>query len=301
MCVFLTFSIIVISLQGSASKPSIAREMEKIMQDKGVEEAISQYKYLKKNFPKKYNFKVDELHNLGRKLFNQKKREEAVRILELNAEVYPQVPKVHNILAQVYFYTGRRKQSKDSFNRYLDMTPESRLRDVIFRKKLYFVPDDFDVPLVLETERFRIRPLTSEDAEFDYKAVMSSVDHLKGVLGHKWPDADMTLEENRRSLEGHEREFELRMGFTYTVVNLDETECLGCVYIRPSRLDDHDTEVLMWVTKAEFDKGLDSKLFEAVNLWMKREWPFEKIIFPGREIAWSDFFEKLEEQDKKYK
>ena len=36
------------------------------------------------------------------------------------------------------------------------------------------VPDDFDVPDFLETERLRLRPLTIQDAVKDYEAVMES-------------------------------------------------------------------------------------------------------------------------------
>ena len=36
------------------------------------------------------------------------------------------------------------------------------------------VPNDFDVPELLETERLRLRPLTIQDAVRDYDAVMTS-------------------------------------------------------------------------------------------------------------------------------
>ena len=43
------------------------------------------------------------------------------------------------------------------------------------------VPAEFEVPLSLETERLRLRPLCASDAVKDYDAVMSSVDQLKKV------------------------------------------------------------------------------------------------------------------------
>jgi hypothetical protein len=37
-----------------------------------------------------------------------------------------------------------------------------------------FLPSDFEVPELLETDRFRIRPLTIHDLVKDYDAVMTS-------------------------------------------------------------------------------------------------------------------------------
>ena len=93
-------------------KRSIALEVNKVMKEKGVEIAIEHYKRLKQNSPEEYDFGVDQLHKLGQRLFNQGKREEAVKILEFNAHAFPGIPKVYNILAQVYFYTGRRARAQ---------------------------------------------------------------------------------------------------------------------------------------------------------------------------------------------
>ena len=41
-----------------------------------------------------------------------------------------------------------------------------------------FVPDDFDVPAILETDRLRLRMLTVNDVVKDYDAVVSSTGNL---------------------------------------------------------------------------------------------------------------------------
>ena len=56
----------------------------------------------------------------------------------------------------------------------------------------------------------------------------------------------------------------------------------------------------MWITEKDYKRGIDEVLFNTVDDWIKKEWPFEKVIYPGREIAWGIFFEKLEIQDQKY-
>ena len=51
------------------------------------------------------------------------------------------------------------------------------------------VPDDFKVPQTLQTSEFIFKPLTVNNLIMDYDAVMSSVKHLKGLMGSKddWP------------------------------------------------------------------------------------------------------------------
>ncbi len=84
-----------------------------------------------------------------------------------------------------------------------------------------------------------------------------------------------------------EIEFETRSSFAYTVMNPDENECLGCVYIYPTEKPGFDAKVYAWVRKSEFDKGLDSILFNTVKQWIAREWPFKNVAYPGREIDWA--------------
>jgi hypothetical protein len=45
------------------------------------------------------------------------------------------------------------------------------------------LPADFEVPELLETDRFRVRPLTIHDVVKDYDAVMTSREHLWDQLG----------------------------------------------------------------------------------------------------------------------
>jgi hypothetical protein len=149
-----------------------------------------------------------------------------------------------------------------------------------------FVERSFKVPEKLETEEFRLRMLTVNDVVKDYDAVMSSIDELKSI----WPDSDwpmgLTLEENLSDLDRHQREFLDRRSFAYTVVSLDETRVLGCVYINPTRKRGYDAEVYLWARETKLGIGLDTSLFSAVKLWPNSKWPFANVAFPGRNIDW---------------
>jgi hypothetical protein len=148
-----------------------------------------------------------------------------------------------------------------------------------------FVPIDFKIPEKLETKLFKLRKLTVNDAEKDFDAIISSIGHLKNVFGpgSEWPPENLTVEQNRAYLLQHQKESEERIGFAYTVMNSNESRCLGCVYIYPPQTPEFDAVVFLWVRKGEFETGLDAVLFKAVKEWVKAEWPFKKVAYPNRE------------------
>ncbi len=149
-----------------------------------------------------------------------------------------------------------------------------------------FVPDDFVVPEKLETEKFRLRMLTVDDVEKDYEAVMSSRDHIKNLYREEdygtWPEENMTIEENLEDLRRHQSEFLERASFTYTVMSLDESICLGCVYINPSKRKDFDAEIDFWSRASETENELENLLYSTIKKWVKDKWPFGNVAYPGR-------------------
>ncbi|MEE9512445.1 MAG: hypothetical protein V3V46_00085, partial [Anaerolineales bacterium] len=74
-------------------------------------------------------------------------------------------------------------------------------------KKPPLVPSNFDIPPVLETERFRLRMLSVDDVEQDYEAVIESRELLHSMFGGSWPREGFTLKENLTDLEQHQQEF----------------------------------------------------------------------------------------------
>ncbi|MCK5233856.1 MAG: GNAT family N-acetyltransferase [Candidatus Aenigmarchaeota archaeon] len=153
-----------------------------------------------------------------------------------------------------------------------------------------FIPPNFKIPELLETDRFRLRMLTVNDVKKDYDAVITSIEHLQETKPfgstHKWPTEDLTYEQDLIDLEWHQKEFQKRASFAYIVMNLDETECLGCTYIYPSDTPNYDAMIMMWVRQSEVANGLDGLLFFSVKKWIHDKWPFEKVAYPGREIGW---------------
>jgi hypothetical protein len=152
-----------------------------------------------------------------------------------------------------------------------------------------FVGSDFEVPEVLETSEFRLRMLTINDVDKDYEAVMSSVDHLMKVWpGSGWPKG-LTYEDDLIDLGWHHREFTNRSSFAYTMVTLDESKVIGCVYVNPTRKRGYDAEVYLWVIESELENGLDERLFATVTNWLDESWEFKNAGYPGRTISWEEW------------
>ena len=147
-----------------------------------------------------------------------------------------------------------------------------------------FVPDEFDPPAGLTTPRFRLEPLGPQHNEADYAAWTSSMQHIRDTPGFatsSWPH-EMTIDQNRDDLLRHQRDFQARTGFTYTVLG-DDDDVIGCVYIYPLRPDPEAgaATVESWVRADRAE--LDVPLHRAVSDWLARDWPFTRVDYAARE------------------
>ena len=146
-----------------------------------------------------------------------------------------------------------------------------------------FVPEGFVPPEGPAMAGFVLEPLGPQHNESDHDAWTSSIEHIRATPGY--PDGDwphpMTLEQNRGDLERHQRDFEQRKGFTYTVLDPGSRSVIGCVYIYPSKKEAVDAEVHSWVRASVAD--LDLPLWRAVSTWLDSQWPFESIEYAARD------------------
>ena len=162
-----------------------------------------------------------------------------------------------------------------------------------------FYRDNCDIPSEYRTEEYVFRPLTTKDVELDYEAVMESKEILRKISGSTWPSDNFTLNENYDDLERHERDHLDRKEFTFTIMNRDETICLGCIYFRPLRFQlataGFQTSVRFWVRSSRIQDSLDSRVLESIIHWLKSEWKFDKIIFETgvKEERQSNLFRKI--------
>jgi hydroxyacylglutathione hydrolase len=131
-----------------------------------------------------------------------------------------------------------------------------------------------------QTSFFKLLPLGPDLAQHDYKAYMSSIEHLRKTFSSgNWPHKDLTMIDASKDVEGEISRFHARTSFTYAVLNLDGTEERGCVYISPSRKEGFDAQVRMWVTAEDYAKGFQTELAAEVRRWLAAKWPFRSIDF----------------------
>lgn len=147
-----------------------------------------------------------------------------------------------------------------------------------------FVPAGFEPPLALVTDRFRLEPLGPQHNEADLVAWTSSIDHIRATPGYpdgSWPPLEgMSRERNLADLTRHADDFAARKGFTFTVLEPESGDVIGCVYLYPSGSGEHDVEVQSWVRADRAE--LDTPLADAVAAWLAVDWPWERPDRLGR-------------------
>jgi hypothetical protein len=155
-----------------------------------------------------------------------------------------------------------------------------------------FVPATFEPPTGLVAAAFTLEPLGPRHNESDYAAWSSSIAHIQATPGFPWFSwpREMSLAQNLADLEMHERDFENRVGFTYTVLDPERRDVIGCVYIYPLRVGGGDgaperrageASVRSWVRADR--ASLDEPLWRAVGAWLESDWPFEHVAYASRD------------------
>jgi len=156
------------------------------------------------------------------------------------------------------------------------------------RQASSFLPGDFNVPTLVETPGFKIAPLGPALVKVDFDAYMSSIEHLQKTFtrSSSWPNKDISQADAMRDMETEQARFKNRQSFAYAVLTPDGNRERGSVYVSPSPVASYDAVVRMWVTKADYDAGFDAELYKWVTEWVQTEWPFRKVVYPGRSISW---------------
>ncbi|HQS68106.1 MAG: twin-arginine translocation pathway signal protein [Novosphingobium sp. 28-62-57] len=157
------------------------------------------------------------------------------------------------------------------------------------------VPADFKVPTLVEGPGFKLVPLGPDLVKVDFDAYMSSIEHLQKTFSRStsWPHPGITDADAMKDMEGEQARFQARKSFAYGVLTPDGKREMGSVYVSPSRAPGYDAMVRMWVTKADYDAGFDAQLYAWVQAWVAKEWPFARVAYPGRAIAWDEWDAKL--------
>jgi hypothetical protein len=90
-----------------------------------IDQAVKQYHDLKTAQPAVYNFDEDQLNVLGYQLLRANKFQEAIRILQLNVEAYPQSSNVYDSLGEAYMDAGDKPLAIANYRKSLELNPKN--------------------------------------------------------------------------------------------------------------------------------------------------------------------------------
>ena len=78
-------------------------------------------------------------------------------------------------------------------------------------------------------------------------------------------------------------------GVVAGVAGVGKTRLVGCVYVDLPAKAGHDAEVWLWVRASELASGLEDLLYATVRRWVEECWPFERVVYPGRELPLDEY------------
>lgn len=147
------------------------------------------------------------------------------------------------------------------------------------------------IPEFLEHKAFCFEVLHPKHVALDYQALMKSKDFLRRWSKSLWPEDHFKVEDNLIDLEWHFAEFKEKTAFTYTILNHDKTQCLGCIYIKPitsiqalspeekAQVEHCHFFVSYWVITDVRNSHLEDQIFNSLHHWLQTTWQFPFILF----------------------
>jgi tetratricopeptide (TPR) repeat protein len=108
----------------SEPKLSIADTLLLTIFEKGIDSAAVQYHELYKTKRNDYDFDEDQLNNLALRFLNNRMYKNAIGVLQLNAETYPNSPNVCDGLGESYMLDGNKELAKEWFEKSLKINPK---------------------------------------------------------------------------------------------------------------------------------------------------------------------------------
>ena len=142
---------------------------------------------------------------------------------------------------------------------------------------------------------FIVRRLVPSDVALDYDAVMSSREFLfHWEQDPPYPPANFSVEDNLKDLEKMDSAHRDGSRYTYTVMNADEMQALGCIYLLPNDdrmyltaevtthdgtdLSSVDATVSFWVRPSTWKDGFERVVLDAVLGWLRQDWSLERPV-----------------------
>jgi glyoxylase-like metal-dependent hydrolase (beta-lactamase superfamily II) len=107
---------------------STSEEIERVLRESGVDAARARFREIRTQLANEYYIDEREFNALGYKfLRNERKGPEAVAVLEMNTEAFPQSWNVWDSLAEAYMWgIGDREKAEEYYQKSIDLNPDNQ-------------------------------------------------------------------------------------------------------------------------------------------------------------------------------
>ncbi|HEY2093312.1 MAG TPA: DUF2306 domain-containing protein [Thermoanaerobaculia bacterium] len=120
--------------KGFDFRTPVAVTLWSTIERRGIDAAIQEYRALRAAPPANYNFDESELNSLGYRLLRGKRYPEAIRILQLNAEVYPRSSNVYDSLGEAFAGAGDKPRAIAYYEKAIQVDPKNSDASAMLQK-----------------------------------------------------------------------------------------------------------------------------------------------------------------------
>ncbi len=118
----------------SEPKLSLADTLLMTIFEKGIDSAIAQYHELYKTQKDKYDFDEDKINFLAYRLMRNNMIDNAIALLKLNSETYPDSYNVYNSLGEAYMIKGDKDSAIQNYEKSLKINPQDTNAEEMLKK-----------------------------------------------------------------------------------------------------------------------------------------------------------------------
>ena len=130
-------------------KVSIANALQRIMEDKGVEEMYASYWALKQEKPDELDFSEAQLNNLGYHYLAKGEYTKAIAVFKLNIEAFPYAYNVYDSYGEALLGQGSREKAVENYKKSVQLNPDNE-NGIKVLKRLGESTDDMHLQVPVE-------------------------------------------------------------------------------------------------------------------------------------------------------